>query len=53
MEHIEDRRVNGTINTNATALGAAALADDVEILDTTSEGVLGRFVPAPIGGNTE
>ena len=39
VEHIDDRRVNGTINTNATALGAAALADDVEILDTTSEGV--------------
>ena len=36
VEHIEDRRVNGTINANATALGAAALADDVEILDTTS-----------------
>ena len=50
VEHIEDRRVNGTINTNATALGAAALADDVEILDTTSEGVLGRFVPAAYRG---
>ena len=52
VEHIGDRRVNGTINTNVTALGAAALADDVEILDTTSEGVAGTVRP-PIGGNTE
>ena len=44
VEHIDDRRVNGTINTNATALGAAALANDVEILDTTSEGVAGTDV---------
>ena len=50
VEHIEDRRVNGTINTNATALGAAALADDVEILDTTSEGVAGTVRPSRIAG---
>ena len=50
VEHIGDRRVNGTINTNATALGAAALADDVEILDTTSEGVAGTVRPSRIAG---
>ena len=50
MEHIEDRCVNGTINTNATALGAAALADDVEILDTTSEGVAGTVRPSAYRG---
>ena len=50
VEHIEDRRVNGTINTNATALGAAALADDVEILDTTSEGVAGTIRPSRLAG---
>ena len=50
VEHIDDRRVNGTINTNATALGAAALADDVEILDTTSEGVAGTVRPSRIAG---
>ena len=50
VEHIEDRRVNGTINTNATALGAAALADDVEILDTTSEGVAGTVRPSRLAG---
>ena len=52
VEHIEDRRVNGTINTNATALGAAALADDVEILDTTSEGVAGTVRPSRLSGVT-
>ena len=50
VEHIDDRRVNGTINTNATALGAAALADDVEILDTTSEGVAGTVRPSRLAG---
>ena len=50
VEHIEDRCVNGTINTNATALGAAALADDVEILDTTSEGVAGTVRPSRLAG---
>ena len=52
VEHIEDRCVNGTINANATALGAAALADDVEILDTTSEGVAGTVVPSRLSGVT-
>ena len=50
VEHIDDRRVNGTINANATALGAAALADDVEILDTTSEGVAGTVRPSRLSG---
>ena len=50
VEHIDDRRVNGTINTNATALGAAALANDVEILDTTSEGVAGTVRPSRLAG---
>ena len=50
VEHIDERRVNGTINTNATALGAAALADDVEILDTTSEGVAGTIRPSRLAG---
>ena len=52
VEHIDDRRVNGTINANATALGAAALADDVEILDTTSEGVAGTVRPSRLSGVT-
>ena len=43
---------NGYINTNATALGAAALADDVEILDTTSEGVAGTVRPSRLSGVT-
>ena len=52
VEHIDDRRVNGTINANATALGTAALADDVEILDTTSEGVAGTVRPSRLSGVT-
>ena len=52
VEHIEDRCVNGTINANATALGAAALADDAEILDTTSEGVAGTVRPSRLSGVT-
>ena len=50
VEHIDERRVNGTINANATALGADALADDVEILDTTSEGVAGTVRPSRLAG---
>lgn len=52
VEHISDRTVSGTINANATALGSAALADDVEILDTTSEGVAGTVRPSRLSGVT-
>ena len=47
------RSVSGTVNEDATALGDAALADDVEILDTTYRGCGwdGSSQP-PIGGNT-
>ena len=46
VEHVRGRSTSGTINENATALGDAALADDVEILDTTSEGVAGTVRPS-------
>ena len=52
VEHIDDRSVSGTFNENATALGNAALADDVEILDTTSEGVAGTVRPSRLSGVT-
>ena len=52
VEHIDDRSVSGTINANASALGTAALADDVEILDTTSEGVAGTVRPSRLSGVT-
>ena len=50
VERIDSRSTNGTINEAATALGSAALADDVEILDTTSEGVAGTVRPSRLAG---
>ena len=52
VEHVSGRSTSGTINENATALGDAALADDVEILDTTSEGVAGTVSPSRLSGVT-
>ena len=52
VEHIDDRGLSGTINAAGTALGETALADDVEILDTTSEGVAGTVRPSRISGVT-
>ena len=47
---IESKSVSGTINDTATALGDYALADDVQILDTTSEGLAGTVRPGRIAG---
>ena len=47
---IESKSVSGTINETATALGNYALADDVQILDTTSEGLAGTVRPSRIAG---
>ena len=52
VEHVSGRSTSGTINENATTLGDAALADDVEILDTTSEGVAGTVRPSRLSGVT-
>ena len=52
VERIDSRSTSGTINEAATALGSAALADDVEILDTTSEGVAGTVRPSRLSGVT-
>ncbi len=52
VEHVSGRSTSGTINENATALGDAALADNVEILDTTSEGVAGTVRPSRLSGVT-
>ena len=50
VEKIDERSVSGTVNENATALGDMALADDVQILDTsTGCGWDGSSQP-PIGG---
>ncbi len=47
---IGSKSVSGTVNENATALGSYALADDVQILDTTSEGVAGTVRPSRLSG---
>ena len=47
---IESKSVSGSINDTATALGDYALADDVQILDTTSEGLAGTVRPSRIAG---
>ena len=50
VEAISSKSVSGTINDSATALGSYALADDVQILDTTSEGVAGTVRPSRLSG---
>ena len=47
---ISSKSASGTINDTATALGDYALADDVQILDTTSEGLAGTVRPSRIAG---
>ena len=47
---IESKSVSGTIDDTATALGDYTLADDVQILDTTSEGLAGTVRPSRIAG---
>ena len=47
---IESKSVSGTIDDTATALGDYALADDVQILETTSEGLAGTVRPSRIAG---
>ena len=52
VETITKTSTSGTINADGTALGGTALADDVEILDTTSEGVAGTVSPSSLSGVT-
>ena len=50
VEKIDERSVSGTVNENATALGDMALADDVQILDTSTGGVAGTVRPSRLAG---
>ena len=52
VETITKTSTSGTINADGTALGDTPLADDVEILDTTSEGVAGTVSPSRLSGVT-
>ncbi len=47
-----EKSVAGTFNADGTALGEYKLADDVQILDTTSEGVAGTVSPSRLSGVT-
>ena len=52
VKSISSKSISGTVNADATALGNAQLADDVEILDTTSGGVAGTVRPSRLSGVT-
>ena len=52
VKSISGKSTSGTVNAGATALGNAQLADDVEILDTTSGGVAGTVRPSRLSGVT-
>ena len=52
VQSLGKQAVAGTINADGTALGDTALAEDVEILDTTSEGVAGTVSPSRLSGVT-
>ena len=47
-----EKSVAGTFNAEGTALGKYPLADDVQILDTTAEGVAGTIRPSRLSGVT-
>ncbi len=47
-----EKSVSGTVSADASSLGDYTLADDVEILDTTSEGVAGTVRPSRLSGVT-
>ena len=47
---IENKVVTGKVSADAATLGKYTLADDVQILDTTSEGVAGTVRPSRIAG---
>ena len=49
---IENRTISGTVSADATMLGDHKLADDVQILDTTTEGVAGTVRPSRLSGVT-
>ena len=50
VETLSGQSVSGTISADGTALGDAALASDVEILDTTAEGLAGTVSPSRLSG---
>ena len=52
IQSLETKSTSGTVNAEGTALGNTALASNVEILDTTSEGLAGAVRPSRLSGAT-
>ena len=52
VARVDARSVSGTFNENGTALSGTPLADGVEIIDTTAEGVAGAIRPSRLSGVT-
>ena len=52
IQSLETKSTSGTVNAEGTALDNTALANNVEILDTTSEGLAGAVRPSRLSGVT-
>ncbi len=52
IQSIDERSASGTFSAGGDALGSTALAEDVEILDTTGEGMAGTIRPSRLAGVT-
>ena len=52
VQTLAPRSVTGTVNADGTALGDIPFADDVQIMDSTSEGVAGAVRPSRLSGVT-
>ena len=50
VETISGKTLTGKVSADGTTLGSYALADDVQILDTTSEGMAGTVRPSRLSG---
>src|SRR5699024_3600296 len=50
IRSIDEKHTSGAFNSGSTALGGTALAEDVEILDTTGEGMAGTIRPSRLSG---
>ena len=52
IRSIDEKHTSGAFSSGSTALGGTALAEDVEILDTTGEGMAGTIRPSRLSGVT-
>ena len=52
IRSIDEKHTSGAFNSGSTDLGGTALAEDVEILDTTGEGMAGTIRPSRLSGVT-